>query len=191
MMLTKTAVKHTDTAIVTSGSGSIPTESIVLDTDVGARTTSGATQSIMANQTTDSTVWVGAVVKFINFIIEAAIRPGEASAGSNNSIGWCEWALVMVKETETSIPITNIGTTHLGDIANKMFRNECIYSGTIPMSRTNPNSTQLAFKVPKAKQVIRPGDEWRLYTYYRDVLAVAAGTDTARIVIYTNFKSYQ
>ncbi len=185
------SVKHSDTDILTIGSASIPSEIIILDLEGGARTVDGSTKDIAAHFNTASECQVGAVVKFMNIIIQAAVRPFEADASSNNSLGWCEWAVVMVKRTETSVPITNIGLQTLGDICSKMYRNECILTGCIPMSIRNPNCTNLSIKVPKFKQKLVDGDEWRLYIYYRDVLATAAGLTTSRVVVQRNFKSYQ
>ncbi len=187
----KQSVKHTDTAILTIGGASTPSEVVLLETDAGARTVDGSTQNIIANQTTDNTVTVGCTVKYINFIIECASRPAETSGTSNDGVGWVEWAIVMVKESETTLPITNVGANGLGDVATKMYRNECIYTGCIPCSRSNPNCQNITIKVPKFKQVIRLGDEWRLYVIYRDVLVTSTATDSARVNIFTHFKSYQ
>ncbi len=185
------SVKHSDTDILTIGSGSIPSEIILLDLEGGARTVDGSTKDIASHFNTASECQVGAIVKYLNIIIQSAVRPFEADPTSNNSLGWCEWAVVMVKRTETSVPITNIGTKTLGDICSKMFRNECILTGCIPMSINNPNCTILKLKVPKFKQKLVDGDEWRLYIYYRDVLATHTGTTTSRVVVQRNFKSYQ
>ncbi len=186
---TTNPVKHSDTAILTSGSASAPTETIILNLDAGARTLTGATQNIQANATTDNTCMVGSTVKYVNIRIQTAARPTESGA-DDRRIGWYEYALVMVKETEAPMLITNIGTTTVADMGTKMYRNECIWTGAIPCSDSVPNTVDLKIKVPKFKQKLKLGDEWRLYTYYRDVLATGTGTTQLRAIITTQFISY-
>ncbi len=190
MMLTQNAIKHSDTAILTHGPASIPTETIILNTDIGARTLTGATQNIRDLETTDSTVMAGSTVKYMNIAIYTAPRPGSISINTDPTIGWLEYALVMVKESEAVVPITLIGSTTLQDICTKMYRNECIWTGCIPISTRVPNCTNLRIKVPRVKQKIKTGDEWRLFIYYRDVATTAVGTDLCRTILSTNFKSY-
>ncbi len=185
------SVKHSDTDILTIGSASIPTEIIILDLEGGARTTDGSTKDIASHFNTASECQVGAIVKYINLFIQAGVRPAQASAGGNNNLGWIEWALVMCKRTETTMPITNVGVKTIGDIATKMYRNECIYTGLFPISRSNSNAQSISIKVPKFKTKLVDGDEWRLYVYYRDLLSTAVGTDTCRAIVSRNFKSYQ
>lgn len=140
---------------------------------------------------TSSECEIGGVVKYMNILIEVGVRPNETSGTSNDGVGWVEWAFVCVKQTETSVPNTNIGVRTLGDVCTKMYRNECIYTGCIPASRSNPNCSMISIKIPQFKQKLVMGDEWRLYVYYRDVLTTAMGTDSARVLVSTNFKSYQ
>lgn len=186
---TRTGVKHSDTGITIHGSGSAPSELVLMNTDVGARTTTGGTQNIQDTATTDNTVTVGSIIKYVNLILCTASRPVETT--TDNSIGWLEYAIVCVKETETSMPITLVGTNTLMDLAQKMYRNECIWTGAMPVSNTVPNQNNLVIKIPKHKQKITVGDEWRLYFYYRDTLATEAGTITHKTVNTVMFKSYQ
>lgn len=189
MQRTQNPTKHSDTAILTIGSASAPSETIILNTDIGARTTTGATQNIQANATTDNTVMAGSTVKYVNIRLQCAGRPVEAT-NQDQTLGWYEYALVLVKESETTMPITNVGTTTVPDLATKMYRNECIWTGCIPCSTTVPNCQDLHIKIPKSKCKIKTGDEWRLYSYFRDVLTTGTDTDRLRAIITTQFISY-
>ncbi len=188
MQRTSNPVKHSDTLQASHGAASVPTEVEILTTDVGARTLTGATQTIQANATTDNDVMVGCQVKYVNIRIQSCTRPDQASG--NVSIGWLEYAFVCVKESETSVPNNNIGVSTLGDICTKMYRNECIWTGAIPISGSVPNVQDMHFKIPRLKTKIKVGDHWRLYFYYRDSSAVEGGTDTCRTIVTTNFISY-
>lgn len=187
---TKQGIKTSKTQILTIGSASAPTEYQVLVTDVGARTTTGGTQQIRDVASTEEDVTVGSIVKYINLHLQGCSRPDEVGASEDKGIGWIEYALVMVKETETVMPITNLGTTTVGDIATKMYRNECIWTGAMPISQSVSNAQTLTIKVPRNKQRISIGDHWRLYLYYRDALVTGTSTNTCRVIVSQNMKVY-
>ncbi len=190
MQKVRTGYKHSDTLVHTIGSASAPSLHNIMDTASGPRSVDGAHQDFAIESLTDETCQVGGIVKYINLILQCCVRPNETSGAANNNVGWIEWAVVMVKETETQAPITQLGTQTLGDICTAMYRNECIYTGAIPCGDTLPTVQNIALKVPRSKQRIRIGDEWRLYLYYRDVSSTAMGTDTARVISSVNFKEY-
>lgn len=135
---------------------------------------------------TDEVVRVGDIVKYLNICLQISSR--NTADGKTN--GWVEWALVMVKQSETSMPITNVGTLTVGCIAANMYRNESIYSGCLPVGDNTPNAVDLKFKVPKAKQKIRLGDHWRFYYYYRSNDSTDVTQDNIRSVASVMFKSY-
>ncbi len=181
-------VNHADTAVFNVGASSAPSVHIILDTEVGARTTTGGAQTIQVGQGTNEEVNVGSQVKYINLFLQGATKaPG---APTVDDVGWLEWAVVMVKETETVLPITNLGTLTVGVVANHMYRNECIWTGCLPIGGIQPNYQEIKIKVPKFKQKIRIGDQWRFIIAYRDVKATSTGTDDVRIVSSVMFKSW-
>lgn len=189
MQRTSVPVQHSDTLIATHGGGSAPTEFVVLNTSVGARTTTGADQVIQSQSTTAEAVQVGSITKYINLFIETTPRPSSADADAGK-IGFLEWAFVCVKETETTLPITQLGTKTLGDVATKMYRNECVLTGFFPVGLNQSNGTSIKIKIPSTKSRIRIGDEWRLYVYFRDSVVTSATTDSVRSTLSTIFKNY-
>ncbi len=185
----KTAIQHADTLVSNIGGASAPTQHVMLTTDVGARTTTGASQQIQDSATTGETVRIGDIVKYINVFLQVGTRPAQAGS-ANDSSGWIEYAITMAKESDTAIPITQLGTKTLGEVATNMYRNECIWTGFIPVGETQPSGTQLRLKVPKFKQKIRVGDEWSCWVYFRDMNATATETDSQRVVQSCMYKSY-
>ncbi len=184
----KTGIQHADTLLSNIGPASIPTTFEVLETEGGTRSVTGATQTIQDSASTGEVVRVGDIVKYINLFIE--IAPREAVATPTNRAGWLEWALVMVKESETTVPITSTGTQTLGTICTNMFRNECIYTGAVPVGRDVPNFAAIKIKVPKFKQKIRLGDEWRFICYARSNNSADVATDAYRLVQSFMYKTY-
>ncbi len=96
----------------------------------------------------------------------------------------------MVKESETTTPITNMGVQTLGNVATNMFRNECIFTGCIPVGLAIPNYTEIKIKVPKFKQKLRIGDQWRLLVFYRSQNSASVSTTSMRVVMSCMYKSY-
>ena len=186
----KSRVQHADTLVSTIGPATVPTVHVVLDTEAGARTTTGGAQTVQAGMGTNEEVNIGSVIKNINLFIQAGIRP-ENSASDDERNGWLEWAFVMVKETETTVPITNLGTLTLGNVCTNMFRNECIFTGSIPLGHQQPNQAEIKIKVPKFKQKITIGDQWRLICHFRDMLVTAVEVNTVRLITSTIYNSWQ
>ncbi len=186
MLRTKRSVQHGDTLLSNIGSGSVPTTFEVLETEGGARTLTGASQTIQSSASTGEVVRVGDTVKYINLFFEIAARAITAAT----DVGWLEWAFVCVKESETTVPITTVGTQTLGIICTNMFRNECIFTGCIPVGLNQSNCTTIKLKIPKFKQVIRLGDEWRFVCYFRSNNSADVQTASHRLVQSFMYKTY-
>ncbi len=180
------ALQHSDTQIDNTGGASAPATQVVLDTEAGARTTIGGSQTIQVGQGTNKECNVGAVVKYINLFVKIINRNGVGADGR----GILEWAFVCVKESETAVPITNIGVQCLEDICTKMFRNECIYTGAFPVGLEQPNYTAIKIKIPNFKTNLRIGDQWRFITFFRDGNSTSTQTAAVRIVKSFMYKSY-
>ncbi len=183
----KNPVKHTDSAILTTGPGVATnldrTELIALDQ--GSRTTSGATLNLQGNITTDNICQVGDCIKYINVRIAGA---GKTDAFNNS--GWVEYAIVKQKETELEIPTTNIGTNTLPDLATKIFRGDCIWTGSFPIANNQPNQVDLHIKLPKEFQRCNLGQRLDLFTYTRSVNSADVTNNTRTIWITTQFIGY-
>ncbi len=179
------AIAHAGTLLDNVGAGSVPTEFEVLETEAGLRTVTGASQTITDSRSTAEVVNIGDVCKYINLFIQISARAYNVT----NNMGWLEWAFVCVKESEVSIPSTNLGLDTLGVCANRMYRNECIFTGNIPVGTAIPNSLDIKIKIPSSKQVIRFGDEWRFYCYFRNNNSADVQTDNMRLVISYMYKA--
>ncbi len=183
----KTSIAHADTNISNAGSGQTPASTNVLETSGGARTLTGSPQVITDERSTGELCNVGDIVKYVNLFIGAG--PREASPVADRQ-GWLEWAFICVKESETAVPITDVGTMTLGTICRNMFRNECIYTGMMPIGRDQSNTMEMHIKIPKFKQKITLGDEWRFVTWFRSTLATSTENAAIRLVKSWMYKSY-
>ncbi len=184
----KQGIQHAGTVVDNIGGGSAPQEQIVLKTEAGARNVTGANQDYSAERDTGNKVNAGDIVKYINLFLEVGTR---SIAGDDDNAGWLEWALCCVKESETNVPITTLGVQTLGVVCTNMFRNECIYTGMVPIGITQPNSIPIMIKIPKSKNTIRIGDEWRFITYFRDLKVTSTGLSGIRIIKSFMYKGYQ
>lgn len=183
----KTAVQHAETSVGNTGAATVESFSF-LETDVGARTTGGAEQVIQAEASTGDVVTVGTVVKYVNLFIECG--PRSTIEADDDRTGWCEYAVLMNKESDNPIPTANLGTKTLGNVCTNMYRNECIWTGAFPMGTLQPNSTQLVIKVPKFKQTICVGDIWRLVLHFRSVSSTSVSTTAVRFIMSAMYKAY-
>ncbi len=185
--LNKHGVKKAHTVVATIGGATVPASFIVLNPDSGARTVDGAAQNIKDNANTSETCFVGDIVKYINLHIQVGPRTGPSG---NDTIGWLEWAFVCVKQTETAVPITQLGVLTLGTVCTNMFRNECIMSGFIPIGFQQANGQSISLKIPTTKSTVKIGDEWRFITYFRDMQAASTSTTAVRLIKSYNYKTY-
>ncbi len=185
----KNPIKHADTNIINSGSADVPAKTNILETEGGARTVTGATQTITSSRDTGEVCNVGDIVKYVNLFIQVGPRQDGAGLGAEKK-GWLEWAVVFVKESETDVPITSVGVQTLGAICNHMYQNECILTGAIPVGLEQPNYAQITIKVPSTKCQIKLGDEWRFIHYWRSTDSTAQGTAEVRVIKSWMYKSY-
>ncbi len=184
----KTPIKKSDTNISSVGPASAPGSFNVLETQGGARSTTGAEVTIKSSATTGEICNVGDVVKYVTLFLQSA---GRLEIGSNTRIpGWIEWAFICVKESETTLPITQLGVLTLPNVAMNMYRNECIYTGIMPVGFDIPNFQEIKIKIPKEKCKIRLGDEWRFITSYRSSSTVDVSTDRMRLIKSFSYKCY-
>ncbi len=179
----KSGIKHADSFINNVGSGSIPTLFVLVETDAGARTE--LHQEIKGGADTDNTCEVGDLIKFINVHIQVAPRNG-----ANLDTGWLEYAVVWKKEVDAAIAITNMGTQTLGETATNLYRNECLWTGFIPTSKSAASGVELQIKCPKAHQYLKIGDQFCLFCYYRSNDSTDVQTDNVRLIQSCNFKAY-
>ncbi len=179
----KAREKHSGTKIHVIGPGTviIPNH-LMRDTEQGARDPAGAIDTITLGRSNDSECNQGDAVRFINIQIQAGPK-----TETFNSFGWIEWAFVLTKNSDPTPTNANIGTQTLGDICTKYFRNNCLYTGNIPIGLRHTNSASISLKIPKDRQQLKTGDEWQLYLYARNVSATETGTNTFKVVSSFNY----
>ncbi len=185
-LLTTPSVKHSGSFLANIGAATAPASMIILKTSGGPRSTDGSPQTIQSASSTDEDCQTADTCKLVNLHIEAGARPDVGAA--KDRTGWLEWSLVCVRENETAVPITRLGVQTLGDVCTAMYRGECIYTGAIPVGDAQPVTGEISLKIPKTKQHIKLGDEWRFITSFRAVDAASTGTATIRIVKSFNYK---
>lgn len=169
---------HSATLISNTGPGSAPAHMRVIETEGGARTQTGVTQNFAASRDTDEKCNIGDVIKFINLFIQCGPRTG---AGSLKT-GWLEWAVIIGKEAEVVIPITQLGVQTLGVTAIRMFPQQCLLTGAMPVGEFGPNYQAIQIKLPKKANFLRMGDKLDFVTYFRTVNSVETGVDNVRLI---------
>ncbi len=186
MLPRKPSVKHSGTFLANVGSGSDVANFVILKTGGGPRSTTGAPQTIQSFSSTDEDCKTADTVKLVNLHLQIGPRSDVGSA--EDRTGWIEWALVLVRENETEVPNTRIGVQTLGDICTNMYRGECIYTGAIPCGSGQCAVGEISLKIPKQKQKIKLGDEWRFLTYFRAVSSTSVAEDSNRLIKSYNYK---
>ncbi len=186
--LRKNGVKHSGTFQDNIGVASNAISQIILKTGGGPRSTDGGPQTIQSFASTDEDCRTADTVKYVNLYAQIGNRPNVGAA--EDSQGWLEWAFVCVRENETAVPATNLGVQTLGDICTQMYRGECIFTGMMPVGNAQPVVQLIKLKIPKSKQRIKLGDEWRFITFFRAVDSASVGTTEMRIVKSFNYIVY-
>lgn len=180
----KTGVKHAGTLVANIGAASVPTKYVVIETDAGAR--EEGSQVIQGNATTDEVCRTGDLIKFVNLHIQIAGR----DSTDEESMGWLEYAAVWKREAEADITTTELGTLTLGTVATNLYRNDCIWTGFVPVGLNQPNGVNLALKMPKSKCYLKLGEEFILFLAYRSQFASGVSTISQRLIVSHNYKAY-
>ncbi len=177
--------KHADTLISVIGPATTPISAHKMrDTESGLRDPAGANTNIQANRTFGEECNIGDSCKYINIHIQVGPRVGGASGVS---MGWLEWGFVCHKGSDAAPATTNLGTLTLGNILTNYFREECIYTGAIPIGNAQPAVAEITLKIPPKKQVLRAGDEWVLFFHPRTISSTETGTADYKIVTSCNY----
>ncbi len=187
----KSSIKHTDSAIANIGQGTaaVPTFTIA-NTDVGIRATTGVTQIIKDEASNAEIVNVGDFIKYVNICIEVGPRNVTGDVPIPDDNGWLEWAFVCQNEINQVPTTTNLGTKTLMDVCNKVFRENCIYTGCVPVGNIQPVSVDIVIKIPKKFQKFTQGGNYLLFCFFRSVNSADVRTDSHRLVRSTIFKSW-
>ncbi len=178
--------KHSDSLVSVIGPGTVVIPSMLIrDSEVGDRSPDGNTDTIQLGRGNNEECNVGDLCKFINIHIQAGPK-----ADASTSAGWIEWAFCIMKGSDAEPTKTNLGTNTLGDIMTKYLRNQCIFTGAIPIGFTQPASVTILLKIPKRWIRLVQGDVWRLFFMPRTVSTTETGTNNYHVVTSFNYKNY-
>lgn len=180
-------IKKSHTNVSNTGNGSTPANFIILNPSGGARSIDGAEQNIKQESDTAESCFVGDTVKYVNLHLACV---GRDTLAVNETQGFLEWAFCCVKETETQVPATQTGVLTLGNICTNMYRQECIFTGCIPVGHRQAVCSDITLKIPPGKQNISLGDEWRFITFFRSALSTSTATTAVRLIKSYNYKTY-
>ena len=183
----KEPIKHSLTLVATHGQGSAVQVQKLLRTFVGDRSLDGSAQTIQSEANTSNMTRVGDVVKYINVLLQSAITDAGVAI---NSQGWIEWAIVWSNQAAPAIPSTNLGTTNLGVIANRMFRGDCLMTGCFPVSVNLPNTEKIILKLPEKAVKQKIGNELNLFFHYRSATSTDVDTTSTRTISSALYKVY-
>lgn len=178
--------KHADTLISVIGPGTavIPSHKM-RDTESGLRDPAGASSNIQANRTFGEECNIGDTCSYINIHIQAG--PRVVTANNTIQTGWIEWGFVCHKGSDPAPLKTNLGTMTLGNVLTNFFREECIYTGAVPVGGSQPAAAEIVLKIPPKKRVLRAGDEWTLFFLPRTVDSVDTATNTFKVITSCNY----
>ncbi len=172
---------------ITSNTGQGSDVAALTVVNVPTRDTSGGVVTIRDSQTTSNFANVGDIVKYIHLVLQAANRDTNVEPGDT---GWLEWAVTAQKETQTVIPSTNLGTTTLGVIAQRIYRGDCLMTGQIPVGSIQPVTQEIMIKIPKNKVKLQLGSNVLFHTFFRSSNSTDVRTDNLRLVKSAFYKLY-
>ncbi len=182
--------QHSGTLIHGGGSlgpGSAPNAHTILKTEAGARSTVGNELTFSESRTTGDVCNIGDLCKFVNLFIQCGPRLDSNQIGQ----GWLEWTVVWGKESDIAIPITAMGTTFLGVVANRMFPTQVLLSGHFAIGRDQPNLQDIAIKIPQKFAFLKFGDILKLYVYFRTSNSTDTGVNNVKVISSFIYNAYQ
>ncbi len=161
----------------------------IYQTDAGERLNAGGPQNIQQKAVTDETVQIGDIIKYVNVCLQCSPR-GADSTNIKDDAGWLEWAVAWQREEDINITVANIGTDVLGVLNGRVFRENALMSGCFPLGSRQAMSADLKIKIPQRMQKIKMGDKLKIYCYARGSSSTDTRTDSYRLFVSSQFKSY-
>ncbi len=181
----KTGVKHAGTLLANIGPATVvTTKQVIIESSAGAR--QEAVQELQDSAFTDETCRTGDLIKYVNSHIQVATR----FPASTDSQGWLEYAFVWKRESETDVTNGQLGTLTLGTICTNLYRNDCIWTGFIPVHQDGSSGAELKLKMPRSKSFLKLGEEFVLFTIFRSNNSASVSTDLMRVILSYNYKAY-
>ncbi len=156
-----------DTNIVTLVTGNVNQNTIVEPT---SNVSQNATDDIFATADTEKICSPNSVIKYLNIMYQAAIKPDIGNAFP----GWIEWACVVYEEEQSDPGIdskitSNIGTKSLQTLCKNLYRGNCIYAGSYGIAKELPSTFNCSLKLPPKFCKNKRGMYIKFLSYYRSV----------------------
>ncbi len=186
----KVPIKHGSTLLANIGPGDGSFfKHVIWETDVGGRAAGGASKVIKSEANTGRTCEVGDIIKYVNICMQASPR-GADSTNIKDDTGWLEWAIFWQDQTATTMTVANIGTDTLGVLTGRTYRQDAIMSGCFPLGSRQAMSADLHIKIPKRMCRLRMGSQLQIMCYMRGSSSTDTRTDSVRLLVSSQFKSY-
>ncbi len=186
----KVPIKHGSTLLDNTGPGvGSFFKHIIFKATSGQRAVDGSPKVIQNASSTDEDCQVGDIIKYVNICIECSPR-GADSTNIKDDTGWLEWAIFWQHEANIVMTVANIGTDTLGVLSGRTYRADAIMSGCFPLGSRQAMSADLHIKVPKRMCNVRLGDRLQIMCYARGSLSTDTRTDSFRLLVSSQYKSY-
>ncbi len=181
----KIGVKHAGTLLANIGPATVAiTKQVVIESSAGARTE--GVQELQDSAFTDETCRAGDLIKYVNFHFQIATR----FPASTDTPGWLEYCICWKREGEADLTNAALSTLTLGTIGTNRYRNDCLWTGFIPINQDGASGANVALKMPRGKQYLRIGEELVVFVHFRSNNSASMSTDLVRVILSYNYKAY-
>ncbi len=164
------------------------THQVLVKPSVFAGALSGAS-NVFNEADTEMVVSPNAIIKYINIRFETGLRDVSPAAP-----GFIEYAIVILDQAGATYVIpagltANFGTKTVGDLCRNLYRGNCIWNGSFPVSRELPRVIDMSIRIPDKFCKCKNGQEIVIVIGHHG-LNVADTTTEARTYFSTQFKAY-
>ncbi len=188
--LGKVPIKHSSTLVDNTGQGVATIFGhVIYRTQIGLRVLTGGVQTIQNSSTTENTVNVGNIIKYVNICLEACPR-GATPTNPADNCAWLEWAVVWQRERDATPLTTNIGVATLGVVCSHAYRENCLMTGCFPIGTQQAMSQDIKIKLPKKCCYVKMGDILTVFCFVRTSSSTDTRTDSHRLIASSHFKVY-
>ncbi len=186
MLRGKTYEKHSDTKLHKIGPATVGVPfQIIRDTEQGDRSEAGDTDTIQLGRGNNEECNQGDICKYVNIHLECM-----PTLSSDFATAVVEWAFVKMKASDPRPLKTNLGTNTLGDVMTKYLRNQCIYTGAVPIGQFQASVQEIALKIPKFMWRLTTGDQWIIFLNIRSSVTTDMASDSVLVMSSFNYKNY-
>ncbi len=164
---------------------------VTYDIVVPTQNTGGSgTGDVFENADTQDAVSTNAIIKYVNLHFQTVVRKDVSPANP----GWLEYAVFYRMEQQTTPTINgaftaDFGTQTLGDLATNIYRDKCVWTGSIPISAEIPATMDLRIKCPGKFCKFKRGMYMQVVFGFRSSNS-GESTSSARIILSHNYKVY-